>query len=391
MMRRFGMLTAMLLFCALGAWAQTSSIEGDVKGGDGKGYQGKDKKLDYVKIERTDIKGNYQTHVDKKGHYFHAGLPLGTYNVILFLDGKEVDKVQGVRSRLGDPTPVNFDIAANEARQKAQQQAMQSGQLTEEMKRDMSPEQKAAIEKQMKEQSAKMAKNKELNDAYNAGMTAMNAQQYPQAVEHLTKASTLDPTQLAVWSNLASAYDNWSKATKGDESNTAATKAAETYAKVIEMKPDDPSLHNNFALLLARQKKFKEAEDELGKASALDPAGAGKYYYNLGAILVNSGQNDPAGEVFKKAIAADPNYADAHYQYGIFLTGKAQVGTDGSMTFPPGTKESFEKYLELKPDGPFAESAKSMLVTMGSKVDTKYENPNAPKKGAPAKPPAKKK
>ena len=43
---------------------------------------------------------------------------------------------------------------------------------------------------------------------------------------------------------------------------------------------------------------------ELKKAADLDPANGGKYYYNLGAILVNSGQNDAAGEAFKKAIDA---------------------------------------------------------------------------------------
>jgi tetratricopeptide (TPR) repeat protein len=379
MIRRIGILAATLLFCAIGAMAQTSSLEGQVKGDDGKPFVGKDKKQDYVLIERTDIKGNYRTHVDKKGRYFHAGLPLGKYNVILFIGGKEVDRVNGVQSRLGDPIPVDFDLAAHAAQQKAMEQAAQTGELTEEMKRDMSPEQKAALEKQMKEQSAKMAKNKELNDAFNAGMTAMNAQQYPAAIESFTKASELDPTQIAVWSNLALAYDSLSKTQKGPEGEQTAAKGAEVYEKVLEMKSDDASLYNNYALLLARQKKFKEAEDALGKAAALDPAGAGKYYYNLGAILVNSGQNDPAGDVFKKAIEADPNYADAHYQYGIFLTGKAQVGADGSMAFPPGTQESFQKYLELKPTGPFAESAKSMLETMGSKVDTEYQNPDLKK------------
>jgi tetratricopeptide (TPR) repeat protein len=377
MIRRIGMMAATALLAMAGAFAQTSSIEGDVKGEDGKAYAGQDKKADYVEIERTDIKGNYKTHVDKKGHYFHAGLPLGTYNIRLFIGGKMVDQVSGVRTRLGDPTPIHFDMAAQAAKNKAMQQAAQTGQLTDEMKRDMSPEARAAIEKQMQEQQAKMAKNKALNDAFNAGMTAMQAQQWQEAITQLTKASELDATQLAVWSNLAAAYDGLGKTAKGPEQEAAQAKAGETYQKVIEMKPDDAAIHNNYGLLLARMKKFKESEEELAKAAALDPPGAGKYYYNLGAILINTGQNEPAGEAFKKAIAADPNYADAHYQYGIYLTGKAQVASDGSMTFPPGTRESFEKYLELKPEGPFAESAKSMVATMGAKVETQYSNPAA--------------
>lgn len=373
MFRQAGLLTAAMLFGALGAYAQTSSLEGTVKGPDGQPV-----KDAIVLIERTDIKGNYKTKSDKKGRYFHAGLPLGTYNITVTMDGKPVDSVKGVRTRLGDPLPIDFDLQKIAAQQQAMQQAAQSGQLTEEMKRDMSPEQRAAIEKQMKEQQSKMAKNKELNDAFNNGMTALQANNYPTAVEQLTKAGELDPTQVAVWSNLAGAYDSWSKAGKGPENDQALAKALELYPKVIEMKPDDAAVHNNFALALARSKKFKEAEDELAKAAALDPAGGGKYYYNLGAILVNTNQNDAAGSAFQKAIQMDPNYADAHYQYGIFLTGKAQVGADGSMTFPEGTRESFEKYLQLKPTGPFAESAKSMVETMGAKVQTEYSNPNAP-------------
>jgi Tfp pilus assembly protein PilF len=389
MLRRLGFSAAVALLAAASAVAQTGAIEGDVKGEDGKNFQGKDKKMDYVLIERTDIKGNYRTHVDKKGHYFHAGLPLGQYNVTLYIGDKLVDKVQGVRTRLGDPVPINFDMKAMADKQKAMQQAAQTGQLSEEMKRDMSPEARAAIEKQMKEQQAKMAKNKALNDAFNAGMAAMQAQQWQAAVEQFTKASELDATQLAVWSQLAGAYDNWAKSTRGEESDKATEKASEVYAKVLEMKPDDAAVHNNFGLLLARQKKFKEAEDELGKAAALDPPGAGKYFYNLGAILVNTGQNEPAGSAFKKAIEADASYADAHYQYGIYLTGKAVTKADGSLEFPPGTKESFEKYVALKPDGPYAESAKGMLLTMGSKLETTYENPDAKKqqqkKAAPKK------
>ncbi len=383
MFRRLGYSTVLLMFGALGAWAQTSSLEGDVKGEDGKPL-----KDAIVLIERTDIKGNYKTKSDKKGHWFHAGLPLGTYIIKCEIGGKIVDQVSGVRTRLGDPTAINFDLQQMAAKQKAMQAAASTGQMTEEMKRDMSPEAKAALEKQMKERSAAMAKNKALNDAFNGGMEALKSQNWAGAVESFTKAGEMDPKQHVIWAQLADAYVGLAKSKTGAEKDEAEGKAQEIFAKAIELKPDDAAYYNNYALSLARTKKFKEAEDNLGKAAALDAAGAGKYYYNLGAILVNTGQNEPAGSAFKKAIELDPNYADAHYQYGIFLTGQAKVNADGSMTFPPGTRESFEKYISLKPDGPMAESAKGMLSTMGGKVDTTYVNPDAPKtppkKSAPA-------
>src|SRR5258708_6296199 len=112
--RKLTWLPAAILLLAGSAMAQTGAIEGDVKADDGKPAPKGDCKKSVgvcVKIERTDIKGNYQTTTDKKGHFFHAGLPLGTYNVTLEMDGKVRDSMKGVRTKLGDPIPVNFDLA----------------------------------------------------------------------------------------------------------------------------------------------------------------------------------------------------------------------------------------------------------------------------------------
>src|SRR5215467_8952750 len=113
------------LFLALTSFAQISAIEGDVKGEDG---QPAVKAL--IKITRTDIKGSYKCETNKKGHYFYNGLPLGTYNIAVEVNGKEVDGVNNIKTRLGDPTPVNFDlqkIASARAAQQAQQQAAAGG------------------------------------------------------------------------------------------------------------------------------------------------------------------------------------------------------------------------------------------------------------------------
>src|SRR5207248_8610113 len=154
-----------------------------------------------------------------------------------------------------------------------------------------------------------------------------------------------------------------------DEQTQHMNKAYESYNKALELKPDDAAYHNNYALSLARGKQFPEAQAELTKAAQLDPPNAGRYYYNLGALLINSGRMDPAGEAFKKAIEADPNYADAQYQYGIYLISKAQM-KENKLIPVPGTKEAFEKYLQLKPDGQFAQPAKEMLASIDSTIST---------------------
>jgi len=153
----------------------------------------------------------------------------------------------------------------------------------------------------------------------------------------------------------------------------------EAYSKSIELKPDDPGSHNNYALALAKAKKFPEMQAELKKAADLDPQNAGKYYYNLGAILVNSGQSEAAGEAFKKAIELTPTYADAYYQYGVTLVGQAKIDpATGKVTPVPGTVEAFQKYLELQPNGQWAQASKEMLTSLGGSIETKFTDPNAP-------------
>jgi tetratricopeptide (TPR) repeat protein len=307
--RSLGAFALFLFVASSAALGQTGAIAGKVKGPDGGPL-----KDALIKIERTDIKGNYKVKTNKKGEYFHAGLPLGTYNVACEVNGADVDRVQGVRTRLGDPVEINFDLAERAAKQAALQKAAETGELTKEQERGMSAEQKAALEKQMKERSEAMKKNKELNDAFNTGMTALGAKQYDAAVEAFTKGSVIDPKQHVIWANLADSHIGLAATKTGAEQEANMTKGMEAWAKAIELKPDDPAYHNNFALALAKAKKFKEAEDELTKAAALDPPKAGTYFYNLGAVLTNINQLEPAGAAFKKAIDADPNHADAQYQ-----------------------------------------------------------------------------
>src|SRR3954452_10172707 len=146
--RRLPGLSIILLFAGA-AFAQTSQIDGVVKGEDGQPL-----KDALIKIERKDIKGSYKVKTKKKGDYLHAGLPLGTYKVTVEVNGKDVDMVDNVRTKLGDDTVVDFDLQRMKAQQQATAQAAETGTLTKEQERSMTPEQKAAIEKQMKERAA---------------------------------------------------------------------------------------------------------------------------------------------------------------------------------------------------------------------------------------------
>ena len=343
-----------LLFSAIGS-AQTAAFEGTVKGADGKTVQGA-----VVKIERQDVKGNYTVKTDKKGHYFYGGLPLGNYKITVNVEGQDRD-VRNERAAPGDTKDVSFTLNAAGV-----------AAPVDESGRALSAADKAAADAKNKAEAAALAKNKALNDAFNLGKTAAQANNWDAAVDGFTKASELDANQHVVWGNLADSYVSRAKAAPATREADLG-KAAESYQKAIALKGDDSAYHNNYALVLAQQKKFDEAQAELTKAAQIDPSQAGKFYYNLGAVYVNTGNGEAAATAFKKAIELDANYADAYYQYGLSLMGKATTDSSGKLLAPPGTTEAFQKYLELKPDGPFAQPSKDMLASMGSTVQTNFK------------------
>jgi tetratricopeptide (TPR) repeat protein len=216
-------------------------------------------------------------------------------------------------------------------------------------------------------------------DSFAAGKAALDAKKYDDAITNLTKASAVDPKQTAVWSALADAYMGKAREQKSSEAGPTYEKAIEAFNKAIELQPTNAGNYNNFALALAASGKMDDAQKNLEKAIEIDPAGAGKYHYNLGAFLMNSGKGDAAIEEFKKGIAADPKYAESYFYLGSTLAGKSTMDASGKMVPPAGTVEALQKYLELKPDGPNAQPAKDLIAALGSKVDTKFTDPNSKK------------
>jgi tetratricopeptide (TPR) repeat protein len=308
------------------------------------------------------------------------------------VDGKVADKVSGVQSKYGDSTIVNFDLKQTQQQQQATAQANESGQLTDQQQRGMSKEQKEQYEAQLKQRAEQMKKNKALNDAYNAGKDALTKAQgdtdpaakttdYQTAIDNFKKASDLDATQEAVWAGLADAYYGLGQTQTGDEKTKSFDAALDAYKKVLTINPNEAAIYNQIGNIYGAEKKIPEATEALTKAAQLDPKMASKAYFNMGANLVNSGQSAQAADFFKKATDADPNYAEAWYQYGSLLMMKGAVDPKtGQQTYPPETAPALKKYLELQPTGAHAQEATAMLQAMGETVQTKITAPGSTSK-----------
>jgi tetratricopeptide (TPR) repeat protein len=392
-LRRSLLFLSFVVLVAGSAWAQTTTLEGDVKGQDGQPLKGA-----LIVLDRTDIKGHYQVKSDKKGHWLYTGLPFGTYDVTCSVNGQVMDKVSHVQSKYGDSTTVDFDLqktaAAHQAQQQAAQQAIATGQASPDVERGMSKEQKEQYEAQLKQKSEAMKKNKALNDAYNAGQDALkqgDAEQdkakkgadYQAAIDKFNQASQMDANQIAIWDSLGEAYSGLAKTQTGDDQTKSYDAAIDAYKKSLAIKPDDAAVYNQMGNIYGAEKKIPEATEALNKAADLNPTpqGKAKAFFNMGANMVNSGKPEQAADFFKKATDADPTYAEAWYQYGsiLMMAGKVDPKT-GQQTYPPETAPALKKYLELQPSGPHAQEASAMLEALGEKVETHYTAPGAKKK-----------
>jgi tetratricopeptide (TPR) repeat protein len=355
------------ILCAAPAFSQGNAfVQGTITDADGKPVVGA-----VVGFDKPDSNMHTTIKTDKKGH-FVTNVMMGSWVATVTVDGQ-------VRAKKPYQVPSADDLdfklpKAGEAAAAAPEPA--AGPKGPGAKDDP----------KVKEREAQLAKNKELNDAFGAGKAAMENKQWDEAITQLTKASVMGPTQPAVWAALADSYVASAKAAKSADAGPIYDKSFTAFDKLLELAPNDAGTYNNYALALAADKKLDDAKVKLAKAVELDPPGAGKYHYNLGALLMNGGQTDGALDEFRKAIAADPNYAEAYYYLGSVLVGKSTLDQKtGKMIAPDGTIQALQKYVQLKPDGPNADSAKQLLAALDSSVTVDYKDPNAPAKSTPKK------
>ncbi len=313
----------------------------------------------------------YTLKTNNKGEYFSLGIAPDKYNVTLRKDGKEVFHINGVTVGMDEAT-LDFDMKKEQAR------AAQGQGLT--------PEQLKA----QQEAAAKAEKEKNtigsLNDKLNAAKAASDAGDYDTAIATLTAANEIDSTRDLIWFKLGDAYRmSAPKQTDPAEKQKRYETAAADYQKAIDLRTASEAAqkeadnnqkmaayYNNLAEVYAKSNKVDDAVTNYAKAAQLDPPHAVTYLFNEGAVLTNAGKADDAIAAFDKVIAVDPTKADAYYWKGINLIGKETIGKDGKATAPQGTAEAFQKYLELQPDGKFAQPAKDMLASIGVSVETGF-------------------
>jgi tetratricopeptide (TPR) repeat protein len=344
-------------FCVPPAWSQMAKLKGKVAD-NGVPIAG-------ATVEFTDVSSGrkYTFTTDKRGEYSSIGMNPATYNVTVTKDKNVLTTVAGfvIQARSSENV-LELDITRDKAKALA-------GMSEEEKKKR---EEIAAENKKIGSVNALLAQASDLQQQGN----------YDGAADTMRQAAEAAPNMGLVWARYGDA--ELLAAKKSPDKAAAQEKvklAVEAFNKALaaptsgpgSLKPEDLAIVlTNSAEASARAGMNKEALDTCERITTIPTANAGRCYFNVGAVFTNMGKVDDANTAFDKAIAADPTQAEAYYQKGVNLLGKATVDPDGKMNAPPEVAQNLNKYLELAPTGPNAQAAKDMLASLGAKVETSF-------------------
>jgi len=347
-----------LALCAPASWSQASLTRADGRITDaGKSLVGVQ-----VILSNQDTFQAYRATTDKYGTFSIPEVARGTYIVsILNAAGDKLFRKTLPLTSAAD-APIRLDIDISGATSGAGAAASSAPGASPPPAAGRAPEYK---------------KNPELDALIRRYESALRAGDQPAEISALKAIVAADPTRWDFFEPLGDA-----QMSSGDYEH-----AAESYEKGIQavqrflsshpangsaiVKSDRDRAQAGMVQMLINQgnaylklKKNSEAIAASAKAAELapDPAIA---YFNLCVMYYNTRTLDGAVDACNKAIAADPNRADAYFIEGALLFSATKTNKDGSRIVAPGTVEALRKYLQLAPAGAHATEVRQMLEYLG--------------------------
>lgn len=303
----------------------------------------------------------YTFPVNASGDYTGDGIAPGTYSVIFRLpdtpEGKFVDEIDNVKIAASDDIKQDVDMSRQEYIDK------------------MTPEQKKQVE-EFKKKNAEILKGNAVIKNLNADLTAARAanhdKKYADAEALMLKDTAIKADGPLLWYELGVAQLGLKKY------DDAANDMKKTLDLAQADKKPNPELiggaYSSLGEIDARNNKPADAATAYDEAAKANPPKAGFYYFNETVVFQQVGNTDAQGAAADKAIAADPKNPIPYYLKGQALVTKATVDPKTQMiVLPPGCAEAYEKYLDLAPDGQFANDVKSILASSNQKIENKYK------------------
>ena len=124
--------------------------------------------------------------------------------------------------------------------------------------------------------------------------------------------------------------------------------------------------YSSLGEIYIRTGRIAEAQAAFDAAVKAFPIQTASYRFNETILFFQIGNEDAQLAAAEKAIASDPGRAMLYYFKGQALVSKATIDSKTQkMILPPGCAEAYQRYLELDPNGKFANDAKGVLAAVG--------------------------
>jgi len=179
---------------------------------------------------------------------------------------------------------------------------------------------------------------------YDLGQQSLQNQDLEEGINHLKKAIEIHDQYPQAYTLLGVAYNQQKK---WKDAQAALQKA-------IQLEPKEAEAYFQLGVTLNREKEFAGAEKALTQGFHLYPGApdAAAAHYELATAYFRMGQWDSAQPNAAKTIAAQPDFALAHWLMAQIMLKKG----DGQ-----GAINEFQTYLKLDPNGPAAPSVRAVI------------------------------
>jgi tetratricopeptide (TPR) repeat protein len=350
--------SAILVFTAVAASAQTGALRGSVKliGADGNAAPLVGATVD---VYRTDISGEFHTKTDKKGEWVFAGLPyVGEYVVSISGPGAQPNAKSGIKA--GREVPVDVTLNPGDGKKLSRDEAIavsKGGGTAGGGSSAESAADRAKREEALKQYEAEKSRVTNINEVmqrtFKAGNEAMTAKNYDEAIKQFDEGLAADPDQVVFYSRKSSAL----RARGVDHYNTSV-KSQDAAVKGTEME----AARKDFQASTETASKGVEALKKEGAAT--DPAQQASQTSRKLEIFMNRAESyrlfvktdatqaQAALTAYQEYIAAEPDAtkkakAERDVAQILFDTASDAAGFERAVA-------AYQKILEATPDDPDA-------------------------------------
>jgi tetratricopeptide (TPR) repeat protein len=295
-----------------------------------------------VVVRSQDSQFRRETQTDATGSFFHAGVQPGRYHLLVLREGEIIWWFPATLASGQERLQVDVDL--KKIREAARKRMALPMELQQRRETD-------------REEAERIAR---LKSHYNLGTRSLRDGEPEKAIEEFQTALAMEPNRGSTYALLGTAY-----AAAGQREA-----ALEAYRKALSLEPNEAAHYNNLGTLLAEQGRLEEALEHFRRAAQMDADRAATYQFNTGASLLNAHRAQEALPLLQQASRTDPTLAVAYYFTGLaLLETSPRPGTANAeerAEAPPGSIEAFQRYLQLEPDGDFADQARTHLERLGA-------------------------